>query len=131
MPFQHRIWKVSDPPEQLRESCLASEQLLEKMILASSPILSDEWMLIGQQEDTGYGGRIDLLAIAPDGALVLIELKRNRTPREVVAQAIDYATWVEKLRSEDIAAIYARFAPGRSLGRTFNHASDGYSMRTT
>ena len=45
-------------------------------------------MLIGRQEDTGYGGRIDLLAVAPDGALILIELKRDRTPREVVAQAL-------------------------------------------
>ena len=52
-------------------------------------------MIIGRQEDTGFGGRIDLLAIAPDGTLILIELKRGRTPREVVAQAIDYATWLE------------------------------------
>lgn len=65
------------------------------------------------------GGRIDLLAVAPDGALVLIELKRDRTPREVVAQAIDYAVWVEKLRSDEIEAIYKRFRPGRSLGDDF------------
>ena len=64
-------------------------------------------MLIGRQEDTGFGGRIDLLAIAPDGSLVLIELKRDRTPRDVVAQALDYASWVEKLRAEDIAALCA------------------------
>jgi len=25
---------------------------------------------------------------------VLIELKRDRTPREIVAQALDYASWV-------------------------------------
>lgn len=76
-------------------------------------------MLIGRQEDTGYGGRVDLLAIAPDGSLVLIELKRDRTPREVVAQALDYAGWVGKLKSEDIAGIYERFAPGRSLASDF------------
>jgi RecB family endonuclease NucS len=40
---------------------------------------------IGCQEDTGRGGRVDLLAIAPDGTLVLIECKRDRTPREAVA----------------------------------------------
>jgi RecB family endonuclease NucS len=62
------------------------------MIVASPEILSDQWMIIGRQEDTGFGGRIDLLGIAPDGTLILIELKRGRTPREVVAQAIDYAT---------------------------------------
>jgi hypothetical protein len=89
------------------------------MIVAAPRLLSDEWMLIGRQEDTGFGGRIDLLAIAPDGALVLIELKRNRTPREVVAQALDYASWVEKLTADDIVRIYSRFAPGQSLAANF------------
>ncbi len=119
MPIRHAIWKVSPQPELLSETALASEQLLETMIVAQPRILSDEWMLVGRQEDTGLGGRIDLLGIAPDGTLILIELKRNRTPRDVVAQALDYATWVEKLRPEDIAAIYARFAPGKSLADDF------------
>src|SRR6266568_8709184 len=119
MPIRTAIWKVGPQPQSLAETSLTSEQLLENMILAAPRLLSDEWMLIGRQEDTGFGGRIDLLAIAPDGSLVLIELKRERTPREVVAQALDYADWVEKLRSEDIAAIYSRFAPGRSLSQDF------------
>lgn len=119
MPIRAAIWKVSTQPEQLSESSLTQEQLLETMIVAAPGILSDEWMLIGRQEDTGFGGRVDLLAIAPDGSLVLIELKRHRTPREVVAQAIDYASWVEKLGADDVAAIYGRFAPGRSLAQDF------------
>jgi len=119
MPIRHAIWKVLPQPEPLAASSLTKEQLLEDMIVAAPQMLSEEWMLIGRQEDNGFGGRIDLLAIAPDGALVLIELKRDRTPRDVVAQALDYATWVEKLRAEDIAAIYGRFAPGRSLAKDF------------
>ena len=89
------------------------------MIVEAPLLVSNEWMIIGQQEDTGFGGRIDLLALAPDGSLVLLELKRDRTPREVVAQAIDYAVWVEKLRPEDIAAVFGRFAPGKSLAEEF------------
>jgi len=57
--------------------------------------------------------------LAPDGTLVLIELKRDRTPREVVSQAIDYATYVDKLEAKDIAGIYAEFAPGRDLAADF------------
>lgn len=34
-------------------------------------------MLIGRQERTNDGGILDLLAIAPDGSLVLIELKAD------------------------------------------------------
>lgn len=119
MPINHAIWRIAAQPRPLVKSSLASERLLEEMIVAAPRVLSDEWMLIGRQEDTGFGGRIDLLAIAPDGALVLIELKRDRTPREVVAQALDYAGWVETLRPEDIATIYGRFAPNHSLAEDF------------
>ena len=121
MAIRTALWKVGQRPEPLGEAILASERLLEDMIVADARLLSDEWMIIGRQEDTGFSGRIDLLAIAPDGALVLIEIKRDRTPREVVAQALDYASWVQTLQSDDIAAIYARFAPGRDLSEDFRH----------
>jgi hypothetical protein len=124
LPIRTAIWKVAAHPEALADSSLAKEQMLEEMIVAAPRLLSEEWMLIGRQEDTGFGGRIDLLAVAPDGSLVLIELKRHRTPREVVAQALDYAGWVERLRPEDISAIYSRFAPGRSLAEDFRQRYD-------
>jgi RecB family endonuclease NucS len=115
MPLSHAIWKVSPHPERLVTTTLSNEQLLETMIVAEPGILSDEWVLIGQQEVTGFGGRVDLLAIAPDGSLILIELKRERTPREVVAQALDYASWVEKVQPEDITGIFRRFAPTKNF----------------
>ena len=119
MTLQHAIWTVGPQPIPLTPATLPSEQALEDMIVAAPQMLSDSWMLIGRQERTGHGGRIDLLAIAPDGALVLIEIKRDRTPRDVVAQALDYASWVEKLGADDIDAIYNRFAPGHSLAEDF------------
>lgn len=119
MPIRHTLWTVGDGPAALRESILPSEALLERMIVAAPAILSDQWMLIGQQEDTGHGGRIDLLAIAPDGGLILIELKRGRTPREVVAQALDYASWVDGLDADAIGRIFARFSGGGDLGQAF------------
>lgn len=119
MPIRTALWKVGEQPQPLSESTLESEELLEAMIVAAPDLLSDEWMLIGRQENTGLGGIIDLLAIAPDSTLVLIELKRDKTPRTVVAQALDYASWVEKLQAEDIDAIYSRFAPGKSLSEAF------------
>lgn len=119
MPIQHAIWRVGTKPQALGVTALPSEQLLEAMIEASPEILSPEWMLIGRQEPTGFGGRIDLLAITPDGSLVLIELKRSKTPREIVAQALDYASWVESLTTERIAQIYQRFSGGASLDSVF------------
>ena len=119
MPIRNAIWKVGTSPQLLTEALLPSERALEDMIVTAPTMLSNEWMLIGRQEKTTSSGVIDLLAVAPDGTLVLIELKRDRTPREVVAQALDYACWVERLDSKDIAAIYARFKPGASLSADF------------
>jgi len=120
MPIRHGIWTVGKKPVPLSPSRLPNEQLLEEMILSDPGILSDQWMLIGRQEVTTHGGRIDLLAITPDSSLVVIELKRDRTPREIVAQALDYASWVEKLTSSQIADMYRRFSGGNSLDVAFH-----------
>jgi hypothetical protein len=119
MPNQHAIWQVGQQPTPLTTAKLASEQQHEDMIVREPAILSSQWMLIGRQEVTSHGGRIDLLAIAPDGSLVLIELKRDRTPREIVAQALDYASWVAELTADRIVQIYDRFSQGGSLGAAF------------
>lgn len=115
MALQHSIWQVGPNPRKLGVARLDSEKVLEEMIAADPTILSEDWMLIGRQVHTTHGGYIDLLAVAPDGSLVIIELKRDRTPREVVAQALDYASWVRDIDSDDIAAVYDKFLPGRSL----------------
>ncbi|MBI1752874.1 MAG: DUF91 domain-containing protein [Acidobacteria bacterium] len=119
MPINHSMWKVGDKPVALSQGRLVSEQKLEDMIVEDPRILSSEWMLIGRQEVTSFGGRIDLLAVAPDGSLVLIELKRDRTPREIVAQALDYACWVENLTPDKIAQIYQRFSNQGNLKEAF------------
>ncbi len=119
MPINHAVWTVSETPIALPQVSLPSEKCLEDMIVAEPRILSSEWMLIGRQVGTSHGGWIDLLAIAPDGALVIVELKRDRTPREVVAQALDYASWVEGIDSATVSAIYGKFRPERSLAADF------------
>lgn len=121
MPIRHAIWKVSQSPQSLNESTLANEKLLEEMIVSSPSILSDELMLIGRQVQTEHGGFIDLLGLAPDGSLVLVELKKDRTPREVIAQALDYASWVKSLQADEIAAVYAKFAPSKDLATEFKN----------
>jgi hypothetical protein len=119
MPIKHAIWKVGAQPSPLAKTVLLNEKQLEDMVISVPQILSSEWLLIGSQEQTGLGGRIDLLAIAMNASLVLIELKKNRTPREVVAQALDYASWVEQLTSDKIVQIYQRFSKGGNLNNAF------------
>ena len=119
MPMQHQLWTVQKEPSKVAQTKLANERVLEDMIVAAPEILSDQWMLVGRQETTDGGGRVDLVAIAPDASLVLIELKRGRTPRDVIAQTLDYAGWLTGLRADDVAAMYQRFRAGGSLADDF------------
>lgn len=118
MPLRHTLWTVGGTPTPIAEARLPSEDVLEDMIVARPDMLSDEWMLIGRQVRTDHGGLIDLLAIAPDASLVVIELKRDLTPRDVVTQGLDYASWVEGCEASDVAAIYGRFAEKHGLSES-------------
>lgn len=124
MAVQHGIWKIGSTPQALPALRMDSEALLEEQIAADISILNAQWLLIGRQVYTDFGKYIDLLAIDSTGSIIVIELKKHRTPRDVVAQAIDYAAWVENLPSEDVARIYAEYAekyalPERTLDGAF------------
>jgi hypothetical protein len=110
MAVQHGIWKIGEKPQALKFIKLDSEQLLEQQIFEDISILNENWLLIGRQVYTDYGKYIDLLAIDASGSVIVIELKKHKTPRDVVAQAIDYAAWVEKLQTDRIVKIYQLFA---------------------
>jgi hypothetical protein len=51
---------------------------------------------------TDHGKFIDLLAMDATGGLIIIELKKDRTPREIVAQVLDYASWVRSLSTLEV-----------------------------
>jgi hypothetical protein len=123
MAVQHGIWKIGDKPQTLTTVKLESESLLEEQITKDISILSDHWLLIGRQVYTDFGKYIDLLAIDATGSIIIIELKKHKTPRDVVAQTIDYAAWVENLSSEKFVQIYADFATRHGLPeKTFDEA---------
>ena len=65
---------------------------------------------------TDFGGLIDLVCIDKIGDAVVIELKKGRTPREVTAQTLDYASWVKDLSPDELAKIAEDYLNSRSLG---------------
>lgn len=105
MPIETAIWRIQEDSElqSLSLSGMDYEQRLQDIIAADISIVDPRLMVIGQEVATTHGGRIDILAIDADGNLIVIELKRGQTPREVVSQALDYGSWVRNLPSEEIA----------------------------
>ena len=85
------IWSLDDKV-QLQPAELTNEKELEDLLAEHIEILNPDWLLIGRQVRTVAGKYIDLLCMDHDGDLVVVELKKDLTPREVTAQASDYAS---------------------------------------
>jgi hypothetical protein len=110
MPMEVGIWRIdSSDVTRVASSKLANESRLEDILEKDISILGlDVLLTIGRQVMTDFGKRIDLLAVDSRGELYAIELKRDRTPREIVAQLLDYGSWIRSLDFERLSDIYAR-----------------------
>ncbi len=82
--------------------------------IANNPSILEysQELLIIQKEFDGFSDtdrRLDLLALDASGNLVVIENKRDDTGKDVVWQAINYASFCSTLTKEDIIKIYAQY----------------------
>lgn len=124
MPIELGIWRIGEKLQPVSFSAIDSESKLERILAADLSVLSPQLMLLGRQVPTDFGKFIDLLAMDADGNLEVIELKRNRTPREVVSQILDYASWVQNLSYDQIVEIYAEKNDGQQLEEGFAERFD-------
>jgi len=63
-------------------------------------------------------GPIDLLGIDKTGNIVIVEIKRDKLPREALAQAIDYASDAAEWSVEKLGEICSEYS-GKTLEETF------------
>ena len=103
-----RVWSLSTPGgqkpvvapvESVAET--TTEHLLEEALTGHPDLLRHYLRLIGRQNETS-GGPLDLLGMDEDGRLVVFELKRGQLTRDAVAQAIDYASFLADLESDEL-----------------------------
>ncbi len=94
------VWEIINgklkPINTSMENSGDMEKDLEEWIKDDPIVLGHDLLIIGEQTLT-KSGPLDFLAIDKSGNLVVIELKRGKLARNVLAQAIDYvsdvATW--------------------------------------
>ena len=67
-------------------------------------------LIIGRQVTTNLNTFIDLLGVDQFGNTVVIELKRGKTPRETLAQLIEYASFIDNLDYDQLNEIYQDYS---------------------
>lgn len=125
MPLEIGLWRVTDGAVHLTPAKMPKESRLEQLILDDPSILETDLLLIGNQVLTSHGKFIDILGIDVDGAVHIVELKRDRTPRDIVAQALDYASWVQGLSNDELRDIFAKHHPGIDFDTAFADRFEG------
>ena len=121
-----KAWDVSgSEPLALNEDedKVLLEQELETWITRSSAILGDDLLVIDRQRSIEGVGRLDLLCLDADGQFVIVELKRDLAPRVAVAQALDYAAWINSVSLDVLKKTPLNFSSNRSKTRLVNRNS--------
>ncbi len=123
MPQEIRLWSIeNDRLRERRRRNLDFEDRLEGWIAGNPTIVSRELMVIGRHVKTGYGGLIDLLGIDESGDLVILNVRRDASPRDISAQALDYAAWAQSLSNDDVTLIADAYLGGHGpLDDAFQH----------
>ncbi|MBU4609719.1 DUF4268 domain-containing protein [Achromobacter sp. GG226] len=88
--------------------------------LANQPDALGEELLIIQKEFDGFDDtreRLDLLAIDKDGNLVIIENKLDDSGKDVVWQALKYASYCSTLSKSQIAEIFQKYLDKANPGQ--------------
>ena len=96
MATRIKTWEIIDEElketeESMIEMARKEKDHLEKWIKTNPKILGEDILIIGEQVYT-KSGPLDFLGIDNSGNIVIVELKRDRLPRDVLTQAIDYAS---------------------------------------
>ena len=110
MTEELRLWSVGDsghvePLSPLQQ--MPTEMALEELLVQNPEMLGSGLKLVGRQTRT-QGGWLDLLAVDPDGRLVVYELKRGTLTRDAVTQVLDYASDLYALSTSDLAEHIAK-----------------------
>lgn len=128
--YTMKIYKVDteDKLVQYKEQNFKIDNLEERLEIwfENNPRLlslseDENALIIGRQVTTNLGSAIDLLSVDKSGDLIVVELKRDRTPRETIAQLLEYASFVEELSYKQLEEIFIAYTGEENLNLADYH----------
>ena len=113
MATEIKTWEIINGKLSQINTTLADNQRkekedLEQWIKTNPTIIGEDILIIGEQVHTKTG-YLDFLGIDKNGNTVIIELKRDKLPREVIAQTIDYASDVASWDIDKLSEISQKY----------------------
>jgi len=125
MGTEIKTWQIVDGKLQAIDTNLKNEGRtepydLEPWIESNAGIIGPNITIIGRQVMSN-SGPIDLLGIDKSGNIVVVEIKRDKLPREALTQAIDYASDVAEWTIEKIGEVCSEYS-GNSLEEYISEA---------
>jgi hypothetical protein len=113
MKTEIKVWQVEgEDLREIQEDDLAAqhqERELESWVERNPDLLGSRLLVISRQFGIPNVGRVDLLCMDQEGRLVVVEFKRDLTSREAVAQALDYASWLNHAPATEINSSAAEY----------------------
>jgi hypothetical protein len=110
MSLEFGMWRIhKDEVAEVPFHPMDAESRLEKILDGTISIAAPHLMVIGRQVRTNFEKVLDLLAIDIEGNLTALELKKDKTYRDIVAQVLDYGSWIRTLRADDISRIFQEY----------------------
>ena len=80
---------------------VSTELEIHNFIEKHPKVLGENILIIGREVRTADGNFIDLLGLNHSGDTIIIEIKKDQTPRKVIAQILEYAEWISNSISSD------------------------------
>ncbi|MEB3224634.1 MAG: endonuclease NucS domain-containing protein [Synechococcus sp.] len=131
MAIEIKTWEIINGQLKQIDTTLVDngrkeKEHLEEWIKTSPKIIGEDIFIIGEQVQT-KSGFLDFLGIDKNGNTVIVELKRDKLPREVIAQSIDYASDVGSWDLNKLSEICLSYA-GQDLLDSLSEQFDEFNL---
>lgn len=103
-------------PTEFKAVGVMERSNMEKWIAADPSVLTGEDLMVITTEFGGFdktSERLDVLAMDTDGQLVVVELKRDDSGKNVDLQALKYAAYCSTMTLEEVARVHADYVGGQ------------------
>src|SRR4051794_27272400 len=104
--YEIRSSRELAPFRRLRGGAGLYEREIEDLVWESpDEFIGESLLLVARQQPLPHGGRSDIIGLASDARVVVIEIKRD-IERSQLAQCLEYAGWARRTSLDELAGMY-------------------------